>query len=61
MKVLAAQTIIDGNLQREVVVDIASDGRILSLAPLSSFPHEPANTRYIESLEIINGFAHLPS
>jgi len=56
MKLLCAEIIIDGNLQREVVVDIASDGRVLNVTPLASLPCEPANTRYIERLTVKDGF-----
>lgn len=56
MKLLCAEIIIDGNLQREAVVDIASDGRVLNITPLASLPCEPANTRYVPRLEIRDGF-----
>ena len=55
MKLLAAQIEIDGNLQREVVVDVTPDGRVLNVTPLSSLPCEPANTRYVSRLVIKNG------
>ena len=58
MKLLAAQIELDGNLLREVVVDIASDGRVRSLTPLASLPCEPANTRYVPRLTVKNGFVN---
>jgi len=55
MKLLCAEIEIDGNLEREVVVDVEKDGRVTSCVPLSSLPCEPANTRYIPRLIIKDG------
>ncbi|MBR3647872.1 MAG: hypothetical protein IKN59_05745 [Paludibacteraceae bacterium] len=50
MKFLAAELEIDGNLQREVVVDVSPDGMVQSVTPLASLPCEPANTTYVAHL-----------
>lgn len=47
MRILSAEILIDGSLHRGVVIDFASDGRLLSFTPLSALPCEPANTVYV--------------
>lgn len=52
MTFLVAHLILHGELHKAAVVELSEEGELLSWAPLSSFPAEPANTIYRELLQI---------
>lgn len=47
MLFISPQTEIDGELRKELIIDVRKDGRVRVVGSLTELPCEPANTRYV--------------
>lgn len=53
MLFLSPQIEIDGELRRELIIDVKKDGRVRVVGSLSELPCEPANTRYVQDKIVV--------
>lgn len=53
MLILSPQIEIDGELRKELVIDVKKDGRVRVVGSLSELPCEPANTRYVQEKIVV--------
>ncbi len=53
MRFLSPQIEIDGELRKELVIDVKKDGRVRVVGSLSELPCEPANTRYVQEKIVV--------
>lgn len=47
MLIISPQIEIDGELRKELIIDVRKDGHVRVVGSLSELPCEPANTRYV--------------
>lgn len=53
MLFISPQIEVDGELRKELIIDVHKDGSVRVIGTLSELPCEPANTRYVQDTIIV--------